>query len=1007
MSPVRKFTDKICSVTNNLKIFFVLNNHNKDQFSNGMRKFLGGAIFLSTFSFAFFVFAAVQDTTISNPTVGGVPVCGDPSSINQYCLDNGYLSGRPGTPIGGGICKVWTGSWTDANNRTWNQAICRGNTNTTNSSVSSFSGSLTASVVSSCQINLSLSADPSASSYVLQYTTTPLAPNFSNVPGYDGQAVEFSHSGISPNTKAIYRYKIIFDGSESGWFYSSEVDTGDFLNPGVPTNVSGFGTDGGRQVEVGWSPSTFDVVGTNKGYELERSSSANGSTWSTWSLVKKDTISNYPSISGVLFFPDNNTGSNLEIDRAYKHRIRSFQNNLGCVPAREKQSAWVEIQTPTTPTDLNVDYPFGVGTPPVSVDWLSSIGASTYKINGTSTVNSVNTNLSISDQSSTSYTINNPIDGATYTFSVRGCTSTSCSDSTTNKGAIVDNSPNELISRIFYIDEAGKKAKLNLSWLDNLKNGANEPDYQFEKSINDGAFVSSNIGTSARFKTSRPQNGVVETFDEVDLNKTYKYKVQGKLLSATSAFSKEASIDTKIKYLLRGAAWSGYKDASDPAGLGWLAMSSDGLVGYTADKKWNVSISQDGFMSGVAWAEADGKSGYGWLSFNREDLVGCPDNTAQNCVAKLIPSGEIRGWARFIGLKGTTYEWVSLSNIKIDNSVRTSFLDEKSGLEKLWQLVWSPDGESFLERLASRASALFSIAVAANDPNYGLKLTYDEQAKKNAIIGEVWNPALGWVVFTDSLKTTDKDCGANSRCLVTVETVNTPPVISEVKIEAATLGELGDFEREGPMWCAEQPAYKISWHYFDADGDIQASSTIKLIKNSTEIFSNINRLGPIAKVISTDPDANARYKIIATEFKPLIDLGLNKSFFARIQSEDGRGLLSAVDVNSDSLATTTPTLDYPLISVVHEPIEMKVNEPVKFSSNITRVALPFSSDWTFASGTPKKSDKSTTTAIFSDVINNSKAYNLTIKKGENQCGLWGGNVGGSKGEKPPRSLEEN
>lgn len=973
-----------------------------------MRKFLGGAIFLGTFSFVFLVSAAVQDTTISNPTISGVAVCGDPSSINQYCLDNGYLSGRPGTPIGGGVCKVWTGSWTDANNRTWNQAICRGNTNVATPSVGSFSGSITASVVSSCQVDLVFTSDPSANSYVLQYTTTPAAPIFSDVPGYDGQATTFSHSEINPNTKIIYRYKMVFDGSDSSWFYygeNGEIDTGDFSSSSVPTNVSGFGVDGGRQVEIDWSPSAFTVVGPNKGYELERSSSADGSTWSTWSLVKKDIVSNYPSISGVFFFPDNNDGSNLETDRAYKHRIRSFQNNLGCVPAREKQSDWVEIQTPTTPTDLNVNYPFGVGTPPISVDWLSSIGASTYKINGTSTVNSVDTNLSISDQSSTSYTKTNPIDGATYTFSVRGCTPTSCSDSTTNKGAIVDNSPNELISRIFYIDEVGKKAKLNLSWLDNLKNGTNEPSYQFEKSINDGAFSVSNIGASARFKTSRPQNGVVETFDEVDLNKTYKYKVQGKLLSATSAFSPESLVDTKVKYLLKGAAWSGYKDASNPSGLGWLAMSSDGIVGYTSDKKWNVNISQDGFISGVAWAEADGKSGYGWLSFNKEDLTGCPDNTAENCAAKLMPSGEIRGWARFIGLKGTKYEWVSLSNTKINGSVRTSFLDKKSSLEKLWQLVWSPKGETFLEKLASRAGALFNIAFAGNDPNYGLKLATGTDSKKE-IVGEIWSPELGWIIFTDSLGTTDKDCGANSKCRVTVETVNTPPVISDVQIEAATLGELGDPDREGPMWCAEQPAYKISWHYFDADGDNQASSTIKLIKPGNVIFFNINRLSPIAKVVSTDPDANARYKIIATEFKPLTDLGFDRSFFARVQSEDSRGLLSAIDANSDSLATTTPPLDYPLISVNHDPTEMKVNEPVKFSSNITRVSLPFSYDWTFASGTPDKASNSTTTVIFSDAVTNGKAYNLTIKKGDNQCSLWGGNVGGGK-EKPPRYLEEN
>jgi hypothetical protein len=379
-----------------------------------------------------------------------------------------------------------------------------------------------------------------------------------------------------------------------------------------------------------------------------------------------------------------------------------------------------------------------------------------------------------------------------------------------------------------------------------------------------------------------------------------------------------------------------------------------------------------------------------------------------NCAAFFNETnGEIRGWARFIGLKGTKYEWISLSNVKISGEARTAFVDKESGLERLWRLVKSPEGNTFLEKISSRIGALFNIAFAAGEVTYGLELNPEKE-----VVGEVWNPELGWIAFTSTNCGGDEDSNTGkdiSRCLVTADTVNTPPVISDVRIEPATLGELIDSDREGSMWCAEQPAYKITWHYFDADGDIQASSTINLLNpnnGNTKIIPTINRLSPIAKVTSTDPDANARYKIIVTEFKPLVDLGFNKSVFAQIQSEDGRRLLSAIDSNSNSLATTTPTADYPLISVTYDPNEMKVNEPVKFSSNITRVSPPFSYDWTFASGTPNKSDKSTTTVVFSDVITDGKAYNLTIKKGDNQCSLWGGNVGGGK-DKPPRYLEEN
>jgi hypothetical protein len=244
-----------------------------------------------------------------------------------------------------------------------------------------------------------------------------------------------------------------------------------------------------------------------------------------------------------------------------------------------------------------------------------------------------------------------------------------------------------------------------------------------------------------------------------------------------------------------------------------------------------------------------------------------------------------------------------------------------------------------------------------------------------------------------------------------VETVNTPPLISSVRIQEATLGELGESQRDGSMWCATEPYYKIVWHYLDADGDAQASSIIDLLDagdGTTKVTPTINRLsGDILLVSGSASDGD--YRIIAREFKPLVDLGLNKSFFARVQSKDARGLLSAIvpnSPNSDSLATNTPTSDYPLISVTTDPNVMKTNTPIKFNSTVTRISSPFSYDWTFAGGTPEKANKSTTNVIFSDVITNGKAYNLTIKKGDNQCGLWGGNVEEGK-EKPPRYLEEN
>jgi hypothetical protein len=853
--------------------------------------------------------------------------------------------------------------------------------------------SITATKESSCQVKLNWIKDQIGNGYAVEYSTTPASnPNFSNggTEILRGNFDQFLHSGIAPNTKIKYRYKVLFNNlPDSQWYESNTIDTGSFAVPNDPTGVSSFGSNGGGTVEIDWSPVTFSANG-EKGYKLERREGSG-----SWTPVP-----NSPIPSTLNFYVD---GPSLNTSKLYFHRIKSFQNDLGCTVIQTKTSAnWVSVETPTQPTNFAVAYSFGVGAPPIEVIWSPSLGASKYVISGTSTLNGTAVSIPIEDVlpgnlTSFKYTLNNPTDGATYKFSVRGCNAISCSAPTEEKIVIVDNSPNNLIARIFYVDGINKKARVNISWLDNLKNGASELNYEFQKTV--GTNPPTTFSPSVSFKTPRVQNGPVEVFDEVDLKTSYKYKVRATSSDQASSYSSESAINTQIKYILHGAAWSGYKDKDNPVGLGWLVMNSDGIVGLNNNQNWSVNVDESGLLSGVAWAEATSTAGYGWLSFNKEDLAGCPDNTAENCTAKLISSGKIRGWARFIspGFQGTDYEWVSLSNVKISGESRTAFLDKESGLERLWRLVKSPDGNTFLEKLASRASALFNIAFAQTSASYGLALDAN-----NKIVGEAWNPKLGWIVFSKS------ECEVNGgSCQVTADTINTLPVISNVRVEEATLGEIGEPQRGGSMWCASDPAYRITWHYLDVDGDTQSSSTIDLLDSADDhVVRSITRLsGDILLVSGSASDGD--YKIIAREFKPFSDLvGYSQPFYARVQSKDNRGLSSQA-VNS--LVVTTPTSTYPLISVSYSPNEMKVNEPVKFSSNITRTnpSSSLSYDWTFASGTPKTSNKSTTTVLFGDGVNDGKAYNLTIKNGDNQCSLWGGNVGGSKGDKPPRSLEEN
>lgn len=50
-------------------------------------------------------------TAIDRPTYGTTPICGDATSIDRFCKDNGYEGGELGTAYSGGSCVKWEGTW--------------------------------------------------------------------------------------------------------------------------------------------------------------------------------------------------------------------------------------------------------------------------------------------------------------------------------------------------------------------------------------------------------------------------------------------------------------------------------------------------------------------------------------------------------------------------------------------------------------------------------------------------------------------------------------------------------------------------------------------------------------------------------------------------------------------------------------------------------------------------------------------------------------------------------
>jgi hypothetical protein len=449
--------------------------------------------------------------------------------------------------------------------------------------------------VSSCQVNLTWDAVAGVDSYVLEYSDKPVGnPNLSMAVVLGEVAntkTNFYHTQIIPGTEVIYGIRTKTGGVVSvGRTVSSAVTTGTFTDPNPPTSIVGNGLDDGKGAEVTWPSVVFGVNGTDTGYEVERKTYPSGG----WAPV-----SGSPLPFALTFYNDG--VPQLDPANAYQYRVRSFQNDLGCLPKEIKKSSWVEALIPTQPQNFSTSYIYDGGTPPIRLTWNDSTAEGSYEVNR---VKDSTPLISVTEnQNTTSYNEGNPQNGSVYEFSVRACAASSCSAPTATSSVRVARSPLEFIARLVYADDA--EAKINLSFLDNLNFSGSNPSYNFK--INENNF-SPMVSVSPNGRGSEKTLEVRE--DAQALNSSFTYAVQADYGGPTSDWS-EATVKTDVKYRLRGAAWSGYGNPNNLAGLGWLVMNSDGVAHLPPTKKWSVNIHQDGFMSGVAWAEASSTSGYG------------------------------------------------------------------------------------------------------------------------------------------------------------------------------------------------------------------------------------------------------------------------------------------------------------------------------------------------------------------------------------------------------------
>ncbi len=204
--------------------------------------------------------------------------------------------------------------------------------------------------------------------------------------------------------------------------------------------------------------------------------------------------------------------------------------------------------------------------------------------------------------------------------------------------------------------------------------------------------------------------------------------------------------------------------------IGWISFNSTNLGG-----SFNYGVNVDPAcagsvcnMLGYAWSEH-----IGWISFNSSDVGGCPGGG--NCTPRLDRSdGKVAGWAR-------AYRPIN----------------------PLGQTLGGWDGW---------------IRLRDDSKNYGVTVTGCQWD------GYAWgSDIIGWIHFRNNAKNYGVQGAPGSNACAIVVTTPTPPTTGG-GVVGAIPGDYGQF-------CPSSKL-RLSWNYFDLNGDPQAEFRIQIDTNA-------------------------------------------------------------------------------------------------------------------------------------------------------------------------------
>jgi uncharacterized protein (TIGR03437 family) len=230
-------------------------------------------------------------------------------------------------------------------------------------------GTLTASAVSTSQVNLSWTASTDnidVAGYRLERCQGAGCSNFAQIASPDGSATTYNDTGLAIGASYSYRMRAV-DAAANLSAYSSTATAVTSAPDSQPPTAPGalMTTTSGTQINLSWTRST-DNVGV-AGYRVERCQGAGCSNFAQIASLNGSTTTY------------NDSGLSLSVSYSYRVRATDAAANLGPY-SNTATSTLGDTQTPTTPGTLTTT---ASGTSQVNLSWVAStdnVGVTGYLV---------------------------------------------------------------------------------------------------------------------------------------------------------------------------------------------------------------------------------------------------------------------------------------------------------------------------------------------------------------------------------------------------------------------------------------------------------------------------------------------------------------------------------------------------------------------------------------------------------------------------------------------------